>query len=446
MRYQPSFLMKVILKIYQSIMILLTPILILVLLIRVNNQKEDFKRLSERFGRSKLTRPSGPLIWVHAASVGESISALPLIEVLLKKNSDLHILITTNTRTSANLMKKRLPARAFHQFVPFDQVFFVNRFLKHWNPQGVLWLESELWPTFLSTIHTKNIPSILINARLSNHSFEKWQQYGFIIRFLLNQFSLCLAQSTQMAIRLRTLGAPSVRMPGNLKFANVPLPVCLQDLAHLKNNLGDRPVWCAASTHEGEEILIAEIHGKLKKFFPNLLTILVPRHPDRGAKIYEDLRDLKLSVQRRSIQKEFSKNTEIYLCDTLGELGLFYRLSPIVFLGGSFVPIGGHNPIEPALLECALVWGPHMENCEDLALKFLSAEAALQPLDQETLFKDILKLLQTSEIALDMAEKARRLAESEQNVLIRILEDIKPYFPFLTNAYLFTHDCRHKNV
>ena len=314
MRYHPPFLVKILFKIYQGLIILLTPLWLLFLWTRVVAKKEDVKRLSERFGYSKLLRPAGPLIWIHAASVGESLSALPLIEVLLKKSSSLHILITTNTRTSAELMKKRLPARAFHQFIPFDQVFFVNRFLTHWNPQGVLWLESELWPTFLKSLSRKNIPCILINARLSNRSFVQWQRFRFIIRFLLNQFSLCLAQSTEMAIRLRALGARVVRMPGNLKFASLPLPVNLEDLAHLKNIIGERPIWCAASTHLGEEILIGEVHKKLKSLFPNLLTLLVPRHPERGLTIHEELMDLDIKSQRRSLKKELtSKNRYLSL-------------------------------------------------------------------------------------------------------------------------------------
>lgn len=446
MKYQPSFLMQIIFKIYQGLMIFLTPIWILVLWIRVSIQKEDFKRLHERFGCSKRSRPVGPLIWIHAASVGESISALPLIETLLKKTPDLHILITTNTCTSAEIMKKRLPKRAFHQFIPFDQLFFINRFLNHWKPQGVLWLESELWPGFLNGVGTRNIPCILINARLSDRSFGRWQRFKFIIRFVLNQFNVCLAQSTDMAIRLRALGARSVRMPGNLKFASVPLPVNPQDLAHLKNIIGERPLWCAASTHPGEEILIAEVHKKLKNFFPSLLTILIPRHPERGSAIHEELMDLDLNSQRRSMHQELTAKTEIYLSDTLGELGLFYRLSPVVFLGGSFVPIGGHNPIEPALLGCALIWGPHMENCQDLSGKFLSGGASIQAFDKEALFESVLKLLQNPEVVQNMAGKARRLADSEHDVLTNILADIMPHFPFLTNAHLFTHDFGEKNA
>ncbi|MBS0185874.1 MAG: 3-deoxy-D-manno-octulosonic acid transferase [Proteobacteria bacterium] len=430
--HSSDFLGYVLFRCYQVLMVILTPFLALFLVLRWLKGKENIKRIFERFGKSSIQRPSkGPLIWVHAASVGESLSTLPLIEALLKKKSDLHILVTTNTRTSAEIMSKRLPNRAFHQFFPLDQVFCIKSFLKKWSPQGVLWLESELWPGFLFELHAKKIPCILVNARLSRRSFQKWQRFSPVVRFLLSQFSLCLAQSSDMAFRLRKLGARTVRMPGNLKFSSPPLPLNPNDFAHLKALISDRPVWCAASTHIGEEELIADVHKQLRTFFPTLLTIIVPRHPERGESIEASLKNQGFMTARRQDRKRLVHKVEIYIADTVGELGLFYRLCPFVFIGGSLVPKGGHNPIEPALLGCALIWGPHMENFQEIANKFLSHNAACQVKNIKELFDKVLHFFQNPMLLLEMEEEARKLAKSEQDVLVSILEDIMPFFPFL---------------
>lgn len=446
MGYKPSFLMCFVFKMYQGGMVLLTPLLVLLLGIRYLKGKESPKRIWERFGRTSEERPKGSLIWIHAASVGESLSTLPLIEALLKKNHNLHIMVTTNTLTSAALMAKRLPERAFHQFFPLDQIFFIRRFLKRWQPQGVLWLESELWPGFLSELRAQNIPCVLVNARLSNRSFQKWQRFSGVIRFLLGQFSLCLAQSVDMAFRLRKLGARAVRMPGNLKFSSPPLPVNPNDLAHLKTMISDRPIWCAASTHPGEEILLADVHKQLKLFFPSLLTIIVPRHPERGGSIENVLKTHGLNCIRRQDRKRIVLNTEVYIADTIGELGLFYRLCPVVFMGGTLVASGGHNPIEPALLGCALLWGPFMQNFQEISNKFLSQKAAYQIEDPRALFEKVLYLLQNPQSLLEMEEEARRLAKSEQGVLISILENLKPIFPFLTGETFLSQNVEEQNV
>ncbi len=432
MMYYPSFFIRVLFRFYQVLMIVLTPFLMLLLALRCFKGKEDVKRIFERFGKSSVPMPpKGPLIWIHAASVGESLSTLPLIEALLKRKSDLHVLVTTNTRTSAEIMSKRLPDRAFHQFFPLDQIFCIKRFLKKWSPQGVLWLESELWPGFLFELHAKKIPCILVNARLSKRSFQKWQRFSAVVRFLLSQFSLCLAQSPDMAFRLRKLGARTVRMPGNLKFSSPPLPLNPSDFAHLKALISDRPVWCAASTHPGEEEIIAEVHKQLKLFFPNILTIIVPRHPERGKTIETSLKNQAFVTARRQDRKRLVPKIEIYIADTVGELGLFYRLCPFVFVGGSLVPKGGHNPIEPALLGCALLWGPHMENFQEIANKFLSQNAACQVKNSKELFDKVLCFFQNPMLLLEMEEEARKLAKSEQDVLVSILENIMPFFPFL---------------
>ncbi len=427
-----SFFSLFVYRLYQGLIWCLSPFLCIYLIGRLFKEKEDAKHFFERFGFSKKKRPEGPLIWIHAVSVGESLAALPLIDALLNKNIELHILITTGTVTSARLMRQRLPARAMHQFIPIDHPLCISMFLEKWTPSCVLWLESELWPLFLCTIKKRRIPSILINARVSDGSYRRWSRFSSLVRFLLGQFDLCLAQSPQMAFRLRSLGAAHIRMPGNLKFAAAPLPVDIGDLAYLKGATEGRPLLLAASTHYNEESKIGELHIRLKEKFPGFLTIIVPRHPDRGVEIYEELSEKGLNVIRRSTGKDIAADTDVYIADTLGELGLFYRLCPIVIMGGSFVSIGGHNPIEPALLESVLLFGPHMENFPDVVEKFERHEAAFQVKDMEEAFEKIKKLLEDSHFCFEMAERARKVAKSEHAVLGRILEDIKPYLPLST--------------
>jgi 3-deoxy-D-manno-octulosonic-acid transferase len=424
-------LIKPLLRLYKAILFLLTPIWFLWILMRLGKGKEDGARLKERWATPTEKRPEGNLIWIHAASVGESLSALPLIKRLQEVSSDLHILVTTGTITSAKLMTERLPSNVIHQYIPFDMIFFVNRFLNYWNPQGVLWLESELWPTFLSEIRNRRIPAALINARLSSKSFHRWGKIPAIAYFLLTQFNLCLAQSSDMAIRLKNLGARHVRMPGNLKYASPPLPVSVDDLASLRHEIGKRPLWCAASTHPGEEELIAQAHTLIKKKIPNILTLLIPRHPERGMIIHSKLLGDKLNITRRTVKESISPETDIYVADTLGELGLFFRLSPIVFVGGSLVPVGGHNPLEPALLDSALLWGPHMGNFAEMSERFLKDNAALKINDAPHLAEQVLMLLDNSQEATRMMKAARDIAKSESKVLDRIIEDIEPFFSCL---------------
>lgn len=417
-------------RFYQFLMWIFWPFISLYLLVRLTRGKESGSRFFERFGFSKKQRPEGPLIWIHAASVGESLAVLPLIELLLNRDSCLHILITTGTTTSAQLIEKRLPLRAFHQYIPIDHPFCVSLFLKRWSPSCVMWLESELWPIFLRSIKKKKIPSILMNARMSDASYKRWRRSAGIGRFLLKQFDLCLAQSTEMALRLRTLGAAHVRVPGNLKFASAPLPVKEEELQFLEKKTAKRLLLLGASTHFDEENIIGRFHVRLKGSFPTLLTIIVPRHPHRGKAICESLKNKKgLQVVCRSEGEEITPDTDIYIADTLGELGLFYRLCPIILMGGSFVSVGGHNPIEPAFLGCALLFGPHMENFSEIAKKFETQEAAFWVKNEEEAVQKIKFLLENPEACFDLAHRAEKAAKSECAVLERIMEDILPFLP-----------------
>lgn len=366
---------------------LLGPAIELWLKRRLARGKEDPARLKERLGQPGRPRPPGRLVWLHAASVGEALSVLPLIERLLAERAGLSALLTTGTVTSARLMAERLPPRAFHQFAPVDRPSAVRRFLDHWRPDLALWVESELWPNLVTETAKRGAPMALINARLSERAFRRWRRFGWMIRPMLQAFTLALAQSEADAERLRALGARDVRCLGNLKDAAPPLAADPGKLAELAAAFGDRPRWLAASTHPGEEAIAAEAHRALKPRLPGLLTVIAPRHPERGPEIADAL---GLSVGRRAAGEP--PGADAYLADTLGELGLFYRLCPIVFVGGSLVPHGGQNPLEPARLGAAVLFGPHMRNFAEAEAR-LAAAGALRVADGPALAEAVGRLL-----------------------------------------------------
>ncbi len=359
---------------YRALTTALAPLVMLYLFRRLAAGKEDRARFAERRGIASRARPRGPVVWVHAASVGEAVSMLALIDALVADRPSVSVLVTTGTVTSARLLATRLPeGRAWHQYVPVDRPAYVRRFLDHWQPDLALWVESELWPNLILETKARGVPLVLVNGRMSERSFEGWQRWPSVIRPLLGAFELCLGQDAAQAERLRQLGAGRSLCVGNLKAAAGPLPVNEAELARLAGQAAGRPLWLAASTHAGEEDAAAAAHQILKQRWPDLLTLIVPRHPGRAGAIAAMLESRALKVARRSRAEPIAAETDIYLGDTLGELGIFYRLAGIAFVGGSLVPIGGHDPTEPAALGKPVVFGPHMENAReaaDLLLKF----------------------------------------------------------------------------
>ncbi len=386
--------------------------------------KEDSARLGERLGRAGRERPSGPLLWIHGASVGESVSALGLMERLLGMDPALHILITSGTVTSAQLLEKRLPSRAIHQYIPVDMPYAVRRFLDHWRPDLAVWLESELWPNLIMQTYHAGVSMVLLNARMSPHSCRRWQRVPGAIRRILSCFDFCFTQSEEEAHRFRSLGACKVEKIGNLKWIAAPLPYCAQSAADVKAHIAGRPVWLASSTHSGEEDMIAAAHRRLKNDFPDILTIIVPRHPDRGPAIAGSLSQSGLGVARRFLGELPEAGQDIYLADTLGELGLFYRLTEIAFVGGSLVKGGGHNPIEPAQLGCALVMGPHTGNFPGVTSAFESEGALWRVDDAETLALAVADLLRTASVRQAAIEANHRVVAAHCDLLDPVIDQI----------------------
>lgn len=395
---------------------------------RLARGKEDGERLAERLGRARRPRPEGPLVWIHGASVGESVSAIPLIESLLRQRPDVSILVTTGTVTSAAILAQRLPAGVIHQYVPVDRAAWAGAFLDHWKPDAVLWLESDLWPNLLAAVRQRGIPATLVNARMSDRSSARWLRWApGSARWLLSAFARCLAQSETDAERFRRLGAKDVACLGNLKASAEPLPVDEGELARLRRILGKRPLWLAASTHDGEEALAGRVHRRLDR--SDLLTVIVPRHPPRAAAIAAALAADGLVVARRSLGEAPRPETQVYLVDTMGELGLLYRLAGIALVGKSLLGTGGQNPFEPARLGCAVLFGPHMENFSEAAAALVSCGGAIEVADEAPLAATLARLLDDPAECHRRGEAARAYAEAQAGAAERVLAAIGPLLP-----------------
>lgn len=416
---------------YKRTMTLGKPLILGLLNQRMKKGKEDPERIKERFGTSSIPRPAGPLMWVHVASVGEAQSVLHLISLFLAQNKDASVLVTSITRTSAELLSKRLPERAIHQFLPVDRPKWVRRFIDHWKPDLIIWAESELWPTILSEIEHRNIPTALINARMSPKSFANWSKAKSLARKILGSFTVILTQTGKDADYYTKLGGRSVVAVGNIKFASAPLPSNEADLANLKTSIGDRPLWVYASTHAGEEDLAAETHLALKQKFPDLLTIIVPRHPERRVQILDALQKYNVTICMRGENKtQPTIDTDIYVADTLGELGLFYRLSPLSCIGRSFSLDGGggHNPLEAAQLKSAVIHGPAIQNLKDIFDPMDAEGASLCVKTPSDLAPTIANLLGNKESLNQLAQKGYTYARGQDQVLDTVIKELEPLF------------------
>jgi 3-deoxy-D-manno-octulosonic-acid transferase len=392
---------------------------------RLKRGKEVAERLPERRGVTAVARPAGPWVWLHVASVGEMLSMLPLIERILSRG--IAVLLTSWTVTAAELAGRRLPAGVIHQFIPVDVPQFVARFLDHWRPSLALFAESDLWPNLIVAASDRHIPLILVNGRVSQRSFLRWKLLPRTIAALLGRFDLCLAQSAEDAARYAALGAPRHQTTGNLKLDVPAPPADATGLRQLQAAVAGRPVIAAASTHPGEETELADVHRKLKYAFPDLLTILVPRHPERGASVAGIAQGLGLSVAQRSLGDLPSRETEIYVADTLGELGLIYRIAPIVFIGGSLIEHGGQNPIEAAKLGAAIVHGPYVWNFAEIYSALDAAGGAEMVPDTGKLTMRIGMWLKNADTREQVARAGLRTVDTLAGALERTVTALDPY-------------------
>lgn len=417
------------LSLYTSLTKYSAPLLKYMLHRRQKKGKEDAARLHERMGAPQRPRPDGKLIWFHAASVGEAQSTLILIDALKEAYPEAHFLVTTGTVTSAELMQKRLGSRCFHQYYPVDHPKWVAGFLDHWQPDFALWMESELWPNMLMAIKERHIPAALVNARLSPKSLERWQKSKKAARKLIDALSIILTQTEKDAEAFKSLGAENVQITDNLKYSAAPLPYDENDLKKLQDAIGSRPLWLYASTHDGEEDLACRLHTQLRKGLPNVLTIIVPRHPERRESVVNSCKRYDLPYCLRTEKHNLPQETDtIYIADTMGELGLFYALSPLACIGRSFSRDGGggHNPIEAAQHSCAVLHGPNVQNLQQIFDDMDKEGAALRLKDEKDFETRLQRLLNDEEGLAALQNKGHRFVSEKSVVLKKIMAALSP--------------------
>ena len=408
-------------RLWSAIGVVLTPLLPLFLRWRLARGKELPGRVREKMGYASCARPEGALIWFHAASVGEVISVLPLVQKCLALRADLHVLLTTATVTAARMVEQRLTdARVIHQFMPLDVPLWGRRFLRQWQPQAVVFTESELWPTMIGLCHARNIAVALVNGRMSDRSFRHWRRMPGIARAMLERFAWICPRSPEDAQRLSKLGATTLLPAGDLKRAAAPLPFDEAALASLHVSLGGRPIWLVASTHMGEEQALIDVARSLSRDIPELLTIIVPRHPERGAEVAA----LAGGAPRRQLGQLPQKQDSFWVADTLGELGLFFRLASCVFMGNSLPGCkgGGHNPYEPARLGCVVASGPLTDNFTEAYQRF-GDSVAIVP-DTQALEDWVRRILSSPALSEQLGHAAREIALADQSLVERLAERV----------------------
>ena len=405
------------------------------LALRASRGKEDRSRRKERYGRSKLARPDGPLVWIHAASVGETSAVIPLLEYL--SSLSISVVLTTGTVTSARLAADRLGENVIHQYVPLDLKPAISRFLNHWKPDLALIAESEIWPMTILELGARRIPQILVNGRLSDRSFASWSKRSFLADALFENLSLVIAQSELDAFRFRELGARPVVISGNLKVDTSPPPADEAEVSSLRAQVGKRKTWAAISTHDGEELIAAEVRAMLARRHSDLLTIIVTRHPDRASAIEADLTARGLTVARRSRGDRISEDTAIFLGDTIGEMGLYLRLTEIGFVGRSLTAEGGQNPIEPAALGTAVLAGENVQNFREAYRSLISNGAAKLVKDKNALAGSVNYLLNNPQSRRDMISAAQMTLDSMGGALSKTLTHLEPYIqPLIVKSRL----------
>jgi 3-deoxy-D-manno-octulosonic-acid transferase len=405
---------------------------------RAAKGKEDPARKSERFGFPSFQRPDGPLVWIHAASVGETLAVMSLIAEIRQRG--IQVVLTTGTVTSAKVAAERLDPSVIHQYVPVDVVPVVSRFLDHWKPDLAILVESEIWPTTVVELGKRHIPQILVNARMSDRSYARWKTRSGIADVLFENFALVIAQSEGDAARFSALGALPVTVSGNLKVENDGLPCNAADLAMYRKQLGKRKTWAAISTFDGEEEAAAIAHSMLKER-NKPLTIIVPRHPERSDAVEKMLNDRGLTVARRTRLDPLNANVDIFLGDTIGEVGLYLRLTEVAFVGRSLTAEGGQNPLEPASIGCAILSGSNVQNFRDSYERLAKNGSAKIVRDVEMLAKGVYYLLNNDDARQAMIDAGQQTVVEMRGALAATLRGLEPYInPLTVKARLQTRD------
>lgn len=410
-------------QLYKFLSLLIYPFIKLLLSNRVKNGKEHSERYVEKLGYTTKIRPEGKLIWFHVASIGEFNAVLPIIREISNKYPKVYILVTTVTLTAAHIAENNLPHNAFHQFAPLDCYNIIKRFLDYWHPDLTIWTESEFWPNTL-TLTAKHSKILLINGRLSQKSYQKWRIVSFFAKKILSNFSLILTQNKESKIFLQLLGLKGIIELGNLKFVADNFAFNEDEIDNLKKQIGTRIVLMVASTHPGEEEIFAQIHKNLKQY--NILTIIAPRHPIRKNEVIEMLTKEKISFITRSSKEKIKDKTDVLLVDTLGEFGIFYRISNIVCVGGSWTRVG-HNFIEAAKLKNLIIFGPNMENSREVADFFLEQKASIEAKKPNEIEKIIRHYIYAPKNFSNYSDNATKIVYEMNKVKEVVMDYIDPY-------------------
>ena len=393
---------------------------------RSSRGKEDHARRRERYGVTRRTRPPGPLMWMHAASVGETVAVIPLMERIT--DLGINIVLTTGTVTSANVAAERLGRRIIHQYVPLDVKPAITNFLNHWSPDLAVMAESEIWPVTIMELGARCVPQILVNGRMSDRSFASWSKRSHLAEAIFENLSYVAAQSDDDGERFRALGARPVTVTGNLKGDTQPPPADLKAVAAIQAQIGPRRTWAAISTHAGEEAAAARVHATLKPRHPDLLTIIVPRHPERSAALVDELKALGLNVVRRSdAGARIRADTDIYLGDTIGEMGLYLRLTEIAFVGRSLTAEGGQNPLEPAMLGTAVLAGLNVQNFRESYQRLIASGGAKLVKDREMLAGAVNFLLNNAQARRDMIKAGEATVNEMRGALSKTMRVLGPF-------------------
>ncbi|MEB2846884.1 3-deoxy-D-manno-octulosonic acid transferase [Rhizobiales bacterium RZME27] len=396
--------------------------------------KEDRQRRLERFGYASQPRPFGPLVWMHAASVGETLAVIPLIREFGRRG--IHILLTTGTVTSAALVENRLGNEVIHQYVPLDVKFAIKRFIRYWRPDVAITAESEIWPTTIAELTRRHIPQIRVNARISDRSFDRWKGFGGIAEQLFGKMALVVARSDVDAERFRDLGAWPVTVSGNLKGDTDPPPADQSAVDAYLAQIGNRKTWAAICTFDGEETAAATVHKALKPR-NGQLTIIVPRHPERGDEIEAGLVEQGLKVARRSRGDVITPDTDIFLGDSIGEMGLYLRLTEVSFVGRSLTAEGGQNPIESAMLGCAILSGSNVQNFRETYQQLIRKGGARMIRDTEMLAKAVHYLLNNDIARRNMIDAGQEAIQDMRGALSATVKALEPYInPLAVSAAL----------
>ncbi|MGH6860958.1 MAG: lipid IV(A) 3-deoxy-D-manno-octulosonic acid transferase [Phyllobacterium sp.] len=402
---------------------------------RASKGKEERGRHGERYGVASVARPSGPLVWVHAASVGETSAVTPLVEAIVEMG--IHVVLTTGTVTSAKMVQERLGDRVIHQYVPLDLKPAVDRFLTHWQPDLAVICESEIWPMTILELGTRRVPQVLVNGRLSDRSFAAWHKRASIAEALFENLAHVVAQSDIDGERFRALGARPVTVSGNLKVDTAIPPVNNAELKALQGMIGSRKTWTAISTHQGEEEIVAQVHHMLKARHRDLLTVLVPRHPDRAAEIAAEIEKMGMKVALRSRADAIVPDTDIYIGDTIGDMGLYLRLAEIAFVGRSLTAQGGQNPLEPAMLKAAILSGRNVQNFRDSYQRLIKNGGAKLVRDKDMLAGAVNYLFNNPAERQLMIDAGLKTVEDMRGSLNRTMTALEPFIqPLVLQARL----------